>query len=271
MSLPSSPLTKWNELLDLLWCCLNNGTSGGVIDDETIRFFMTPTPAALSTVERPISSQPTPISEEDVPAMNVSDETVESSKQPPQRHLEKLLPRPFSPTPIDTTTTRKSIGTTNSIPTLSQKPLYQELLPKRRNPKWAIFSYLTSSSTPSPKECFFQSVSKAISERLHIDVSLHSCYDPAFVLHLPIIVLNCDVIFFFVDNHLNSSLITLLNSVQSFTRSSQAVEPPFISLGSVHDRPLRAFLLHPSTHEDAAIKADLWRSLKALVSFSHPS
>jgi hypothetical protein len=99
---------------------------------------------------------------------------------------------------------------------------------------------------------------------------MYSCYDPSFAIHLPVAIDDCEVILFFVDSHLKSALGSALESVQTFSPSSQAIEAPFTVLGSVHGRPLRALMLHTSTHEDPSIKGALWQSLKALATLTTP-
>jgi hypothetical protein len=117
---------------------------------------------------------------------------------------------------------------------------------------------------------FISSVVKAIGERLPVQVTIYSCYDPSFALHLPVTIDDSEVVIFFVDSHLKSSLTSLLESVQDFSHSLQPIESPFTVLGSIHGHPLRALMLHTSTHEDASIKGTLWQSLKALATLTPP-
>lgn len=298
MNRSSAYQDRWNELVSLLWCAIGQGhTNEGMIDEDTYRFFTTTTTAIttprsyqpqaerqsrtdphlqhkaledrcshgeLSPSSQKMTSAPNPEEEEPM------DANVDSPEPKFKRHLEKLLPRPFSSQPVDVTSTRKQLSSSTSIPHLSSVPLYENPPSHPAKNHWTIFAYLPSSSPPSPKETFINSVVKALDERLNIHLSLYSCYDSSFALHLPIAVDDSDVVLFFVDSHLKSSLDTLLETVQTFTTSSQPIETPFSLLGTVHGRPLRAFILHASTHEDQSIKGALWHSLKTLATLTPP-
>ncbi len=255
---------KWKELVDLVWCALRQSRArDGVLDEDTFRFF-TPSHVqqhhAVCLSDAPKSQT----CEAENPAM---DSPTEDHSPTPAEHrrLEKLLPRPFASSPIDTTATRKQICSATAVPHLSHIPLYHERPTHSRQQQWTIFTYLPSSSPPSPKELFIHSVAKAIEERLSVHVTLYSCYNPSFSLHLPIAIDDSDVVLFFVDSHLQSTLLASLESVQTFSRSSQQIEAPFTLLGAIHGRPLRAVILHTSTHEEPTIKSALWQSLKALA------
>jgi hypothetical protein len=245
----------------------------GAIDEETYRFFTSPSPLhakpEISKITHRTCTASPPTSEHtDSPLcpQSIPDVSIPTN----HKRLEKLLPRPFVSSLADTTTTRKSITASSSVPNLSAVSLYQSPSVQRGSKRWAIFTYLSSTQPPTPKELFVQSAVKAISERLPVIVSLHSCYDPSFSLHLSVAAEDCEVILFFVDSHLQSTVTSLLETVQTFSRSSPPIEAPFASLGSVHNSPLRTLFLHTSTHEDTTIKTSLWQSLKALATLNPP-
>ncbi len=272
MDRSSSHRDAWNELVTLSWCALEQAqTIGGVIDDETFLFFTAPRHAQTSCPIKPSTQQNLPASEEqENQGMDMNGDSPDTTSQTTQRRLEKLLPRPFSSSPADTSSTRKLITASTAMPHLSNVSLYQEGQATLRPQHWAVFTYLPSAVTPSPKETFIGSVVKAMNERLSVEVTQYSCYDPSFALHLPIAIDDCEVVLFFVDSHLKSALSTLLETVQTFSPSSQPIETPFTVLGSIHGRPLRALILHTGTHEDPAIKGALWQSLKALATLPPP-
>jgi hypothetical protein len=276
MNRSSPPYTTLNELVTLLWCALGQvQTVDGEIDDETYHFFTVAPPLVeadpLKERTQQVAQQPMPLPlENEAPSM---DSTLDPQEAPPsvsQRRLEKLLPRPFSSSPADTASTRKHITASAAVPHLSSVSLYQDPPSKPGDKRWAVFSYLPPANPPSPKEIFITSVVTAIGERLPVQVTTYSCYDPSFSLHLPVIVDDCEVVLFFVDSHLKGALTSLLESAQTFSLQSQPIETPFTVLGTLHGRPLRALILHTSTHEDTSIKGALWQSLKSLATKAPP-
>jgi hypothetical protein len=287
------------ELINLAWCALRQEHSDSCnIDDESYHFFHTlpkPLPSKrysrVDAVVQPESLKTTGdeqtvsitsgkkedssqiqelIQKTEDQSMDSIPDVSEQGSMQSHRRLEKLLPRPFSTTPPDIAATRKSIQSASTASNLSAVPLYQDPPAKPGSKRWAVFTFIPPSDPPSAKEKFITSVVQAIDERLPVAIAQYSCYDPSFSLHLPVVVDDCEVVIFFVDSHLKTALTTLLESVQTFTATSQSPESPFTILGTVHGRPIRALMLHTSTHEDGAIKGALWKSLKALATLTPP-
>ncbi len=257
-----------DELILLTLSALKGSpANSGIVDDETYHFFCSPAALEKSRTQGSVMKER---SQSSLPSQDSTPDHECTNSQSTHRRLEKLLPRPFIPSPIDSSSTRSHIVAGNSIPHFSSVPLYHERSSASGSKRWMVYSYCTNAQSPTPKEAFVQSVIKAAEERLSVQVTHHSCYDPTFSLQLPIAVDDYEVVLFFVEAHLESSLKTLLESIKSFAHSSQTLDTPFKVLGSINGHPLRALILHASTHEDPSIKGQLWQSLKALATLTPP-
>jgi hypothetical protein len=290
VNVTSSPRDEFQELVALSWVALGQATgSREPVDEETMRFFATASSPSLVPQRAPVVPR-SPIvqrlpqkksvpSAAPPPAAQVIDEAVVSTpsdkEDPPlpssqTRRLEKLLPRSPMGTATDTAAVRKQILAKSASGCLSETPLYEDPPPKSGPKRWAVFTYLTPTEPPTPREAFVRSVVSAIGERLQVNVREHSCTDPLFALQLPMAADDSELVMLFVEAHLESALLGLLEPIHSFVRSSQGLEPPFSVIGAINGKPIRTLVLHPSTHEDQAVKSQLWQSLKALATLNSP-
>ena len=246
----------FSELLSLSWMALKQADTRFLsADAETLSFFSSePSPK----IPRLAPTQP-------VPSQPVAEEVSVSPSPSKTKRLEKLLPRPSSRTETDTTDVRKQV--LSKTASLSDVPLYTDPLPRAGPKQWTLFTHITPAT---PREPFVRSIASAIGERLKVRVVEHLCTGPLFALELPMAIDDSEVVLLIVDAHLESSLHELLEPIHSFTSSSQIFEPPFSVMGSINGKPLRTLVLHPSTHEDQAVKAQLWRGLQALATLKSP-
>ena len=284
MSVVSSRRNEFQELVSLSWVALGQAQGRAEpVDEATMLFFSSvpsPSPCRASPVprlpqknlseERPVAPPliVKEVSEEVVPMSSANEEP---SLPPSQtRRLEKLLPRASSCTSSDTADVRKKILSKSASGNLSEIQLYKDPAQRTGPKRWTVFTYLIPGQPQTPREDFVRSVIKASEDRLHVQVCEHSCTDPLFALQLPMAVDDSEVVLLFVEAHLESSLLELLEPIQSFARASQSLDHPFSVIGSINGKPLRTMILHPSTHEDQAVKSQLWQSLKALATLKSP-
>ena len=259
---------EFQELVSLSWVALGQAQQkdGAFVDEETARFFSsTPQSPMPPVVQRRTEELPVVLKKAKEAPMEK--ETAEEAPLLPSqtRRLEKLLPRPSACASSDTTAVRNKILSSSS--SLSDVSLYKDPLPKTGPKTWTIFSHLTPDT---PHETFVRSVATAIEERLQVRVCELSCTDPLFAVKLPMAVDDSEIVFLVVDAHLEGALQELLEPIHSFASSSQVFDPPFSVIGSINGNPLRTLVLHPSTHEDQTVKAQLWQSLKALATLNSP-
>ena len=278
------------ELVALSWVALGQAQARTEpVDEATMRFFSSASSPILSASVAPVPppivpktpQMPKEKSRCVAPSQSINEvreETVPMPSpgeappvQPSQtRRLEKLLPRASSYTSSDTADVRKNILSKSASSNLSETQLYKDPPPKSGPKRWTIFTYLTPAQPSTPRETFVHSVIKASEERLGVQIYKHSCTDPLFALQLPMAVDDSEVVILFVEAHLEGALLELLEPIHSFTRLSQTLELPFTTIGSINGRPLRTVILHPSIHEDQAVKTQLWQSLKALATLKSP-
>ena len=281
----SSHRDELQHLVALSWAALRQARDGGgPVDAKTMQFFSsisTPSPIPRppkrvedrpSVAEQPKKRVETPVvkqqQEETVPPSAATEEPPLPPSQ--TRRLEKLLPRSSTWASSDTADVRKQILSKSASSGLSETQLYKDP-PVTNGPKrWTIFAHITPAQPPTPREAFVTSVVNAIGERLQVNVRVHSCSDPLFALELPMALDDSEVVILFVEAHLESALKDLLEPIHSYSQSSQLFEPPFSVIGAINGKPLRTLVLHPSTHEDPAVKSQLWQSLKALATLTSP-
>lgn len=262
----SSHRDELQDLVSLSWVALSQARdSGGPVDAKTMQFFSTASSPQQKRVEKPPPVQP-----KDEIAQ--SPQATEEPPLPPSqtRRLEKLLPRSISCASGDTEAVRKQIVSKSASSCLSETQLYKDPSPKSGPKRWAVFTHITPAQPPTPREAFVSSVIKAMSDRLQVHVCVHSCTDPLFALELPMAIDDSEVVILFVEAHLESALQELLEPIHSYSQSSQVFEPPFSVMGAINGKPLRTVILHPSSHEDPAVKSQLWQSLKALATLKSP-
>lgn len=253
------------------------------VDVETASFFSRLPPVSrqppiqkiLSSITKKIAPQQnlkaTPVKAAPIRLIEAhtskTEEPTQQLSSPPSKRLEKLLPRGSSSHVTDTSSVRSQVVTGAS---LSSVILYQDP-PKRLGPqRWAAFSLLTEAQPPTSQQLFVQSVIKAVEERLCVHLDHLSCVDSHFALKLPIACSDCDVVLIFIEAHLERSLLAMLESIPSFSRSSKALDPPFVVMGTIEGKTIRTVIIHPSTPDDQNVKTQLWRALKALSTLSSP-
>jgi hypothetical protein len=152
------------------------------------------------------------------------------------------------------------------FPAMAPNCLYKSL--PIQNKFWGIVTYGSISDPKSPKEEFVSSVVKAIGDRLSIQVRTCSCLDPSFSVHMSLLASECDAIICFIEHHHESSFLKLLETVPACSPSEHALDSPFSLYGSIYGKPIRALILHATTHEDPTVKQQLWQRLKSLAASS---
>jgi hypothetical protein len=183
-------------------------------------------------------------------------------QETPKGNTSRLLPRSFGPPVADTSLVRGEMSKVDGMPHLSAAPMYNWAAHKKLS-QWAICSHLCASEG-SERGAFVETVLKAAREKLPVSLTSLACNDPLFAQLFPMVVDDADVVLFFVDAHLEKSLWDLLQTIPSFDPMPRQVAAPFISMGSLHKKTLRAVLMGPKTHEDQTVKQQLWVQMKAL-------
>ena len=248
---------EFSELVSLSWMALGQTSERSLpADAQTVSFF---SPAKIP------ASQPKTLASQQHAEKPLAAETAEPPPPSQKRRLEKLLPHPSLCAASDTSAARKKILT--KAEGMSDTPLYDDPSQIIGPRQWTIFTHITPTTV---HEEFVRSIAKAIEERLHVHIVERACTNPLFALELPMAVDDSEVVMLVVDSHLESSLQELLDSIHSYTSSSELLDHPFSVMGSINGKLLRTLVLHPSTHEDRTIKAQLWQSLKALATLKSP-
>jgi hypothetical protein len=222
--------------------------------------FQTISPQKISSpIKKSIIPQSTPS-----PILNREEEAHEETIEPSRhiRDVNRLLPRSFGAPAQDISVTRDAMSKIDGMPHLSASPMYSGS-PKTRTSQWAICTYIDAQES-SQRSLFIEAVSKAIRERLSVETTPLSCDNPTFVKLFPMVLDDCEAVLFFVDQHLEQKLRELLCTIPLHDPTPHSVSAPFILLGTLHKKPLRAVLLKKNTHEDPAIKQQLWTGIRGL-------
>ncbi len=214
-------------------------------------------PIKKAAASRPVIS-PIPKQVESV----VHEETIEPSR--PKGDMNRLLPRSFGAAVTDTSAIRDAMAKIEGMPHLSASPMYSGVA-KRDSSQWVICSYIGAQES-SERASFIEAVTKAIQERLLVATTSLSCEDLTFTQLFPMVLDDSEVVVFFVDQHLEQKLRESLRTISSYDPTPYPIAAPFITLGTLHKKPLRAILMNKNTHEDQVLKQQLWASIRGLAS-----
>jgi hypothetical protein len=174
-----------------------------------------------------------------------------------KKQTEKLLPKQHHVQAIDVSTIRKEIEALQGMPTLTKGSLYPEIhIPKTQ--RWAFIHHFAKASE---KESFFQSVVKAVHEKLLLQTSTYAFSDTSLLEKLPMIAQEHDFLFCFIDQHLEQGFVHEIQNLIEPIQGSQIIQP-FVILGKIHSKPMYSLILQPTTHDDVEIKKQLWKTLK---------
>jgi hypothetical protein len=170
---------------------------------------------------------------------------------------EKLLPKEHQAQTVDVTDIRKELEAIQGMPSLTKTTSYPEKL-HVKTMRWAFFKHFLPADE---KEVFFQSVIKAVQEKLSLHVDIYPLIHSESIEKLPLIADEHDFLFFFIDQHIEEGFI---KSIQHLIEPIQgaSIIPPFVIHGKIQKKPVYSLILQPSTHMDSFVKKQLWNTLK---------
>jgi len=244
------------KLLDMTWIALREQKGSAIpVDEKSLSFF----------TNSPSPPKPVEVQEmkEDLPKQ-IPPEVDQSQAE--ERRLKKLLPRPVTLTEKEIS--KKDLDNAKKHMSISDKPLYKEPQIANKKGSWTFFIEIAEKS---PHQAFIQSVLSAISSRLQIQVSPHSCKKSSLSIQLPLFIQECDHLLIVMDQHEESSIKKNLESIPGFSPSQNISPIPLSTLGTLHGRPIHGLTLHVHSHEDKTFKQQLWSALQRLAHTSYTS
>jgi hypothetical protein len=225
-------------------------------DESSLPHFSTSRPIEKNVIP------PRPIVKKTSPLQKTSPIEPKEEISPITKPSQRLLPQSFAATTVDTSSIREGMQKIEGMPHLSSSPIYAAPSFTKKE-QWAICTAL-SAHDAAKRVAFVEAITQAISTRLEIQTLSLAMSETSFVQMLPLIVDDCSRILFFIDAHLEASLLELLQQIPTFTHSSHSPPLPFSYLGSIHKKPLLSLVIHEQTSENQSLKQQLWTALRNL-------